>query len=79
MTNTQARRDASKKYLSEKVEDIKIRVPKENNSSNKDYFKNVADSFGLSLNQYAIEAMQFCADNKQFAKHIQNKSESDQQ
>nr|WP_297708870.1 hypothetical protein [uncultured Butyrivibrio sp.] len=75
MTNTQARREAAKKYLSEKVEDIKIRVPKEDTASNKEHFKSIADSYGLSLNQYAIEAMQFCSDNKQFAKHIQKGKE----
>ena len=70
MTNTQAQREASKKYLSNKVEDIKIRVPKEDESCNKDYFKSVAESYGLSLHQYAIEAMKYCAESKQFAKHL---------
>ena len=79
MTNTQARRDAAKKYLSEKVEDIKIRVTKDDAEGNKEYFKNVAKSYDLSLNQYAIEAMKYCADNKQFTKHLNNiKKQSEQ-
>jgi len=68
MTNTQARRNASSKYLSEKVDDIKIRVPKEDKKGNKDYFKAMADKYGMSLNQFAIESMKYCIDNKVFKK-----------
>ena len=51
--NTDARRKANKKYLSETVEDIKIRVPK----GRKEYYKDAAAVIGLSLNQFAITAM----------------------
>ncbi|MBE5836142.1 MAG: hypothetical protein E7309_16185 [Butyrivibrio sp.] len=61
-------KSAIKKYLSEKVEDIKIRVPKDDKKSNKDYFKTMADKYGMSLNQFAIESMKYCIDNKVFKK-----------
>lgn len=51
--NTDARRKANKKYLTENVEDIKIRVPK----GRKEYYKDAAASIGQSLNQFAINAM----------------------
>ena len=51
--NTDAHRRGNAKYLTEKVEDIKIRVPK----GRKAYYKSAADSAGQSLNQFAIDAM----------------------
>ena len=46
-------RKASEKYLKEKVEDIRIRVPK----GDKAKYKQAADDFELSLNQFVIDAM----------------------
>lgn len=46
-------KEYAKTYLKEKVEDIKIRVPK----GDKAKYKQAADDFGLSLNQFVIDAM----------------------
>ena len=51
--NTDARRRATAKYLTETVEEFKIRVPK----GRKDYYKDAAATVGLSLNQFAVQAM----------------------
>jgi len=51
--SSEAQRKAVAKYQSEKVEDIKIRVPK----GRKEYYKDAAASIGQSLNQFAINAM----------------------
>ena len=51
--SSEAQRKAVAKYQSEKVEDIKIRVPK----GRKEYYKDAAASVGLSLNNFAITAM----------------------
>lgn len=51
--NTDARRKATAKYQTEKVEDIKIRVPK----GRKEYYKLCADHADMSLNAFAIKAM----------------------
>ena len=51
--NTDAHRKGNAKYLSEKVEDIKIRVPK----GKKDYYKQAAEKSGQSLNQFAVASM----------------------
>lgn len=48
-----AQRRAVAKYHAEKVEDIKIRVPK----GHKAMYKAAAAIRGLSLNQFAIDAM----------------------
>lgn len=50
-TPSQAR--AAKKYLSESVEDIKIRVPK----GKKEMYKEAAANAGESLNAFIIHAM----------------------
>ncbi|MDD5939727.1 MAG: antitoxin [Lachnospiraceae bacterium] len=50
---TPAQRRANDKYHREKVEDIRIRVPK----GRKDYYKDAATAAGKSLNQFAIDAM----------------------
>ena len=60
--NTDARRKANKKYLSETVEDIKIRVPK----GRKAFYKSAADSAGLSLNQFTIDALDEKIDRDNF-------------
>ena len=52
-TYTEAQKRAIAKYHAEKVEDIKIRVPK----GRKEYYKSAADSAGQSLNQFIISAM----------------------
>lgn len=51
--NTDAHRRGNAKYLSETVEDIKIRVPK----GRKEYYKLCADHADMSLNAFAIKAM----------------------
>lgn len=51
--SSEAQRKAVAKYQAEKVEDIKIRVPK----GRKDYYKNAASSAGLSLNQFTVTAL----------------------
>ena len=52
-TYTEAQKKAIAKYQTEKVEDIKIRVPK----GKREYYKDAAASIGQSLNQFAINAM----------------------
>ena len=51
--NTDAHRKANNKYLTETVETIAIRVPK----GSKAIYKAEADKSGMSLNQFAIAAM----------------------
>ncbi len=51
--SSDAQRKAIAKYHAEKVEDIKIRVPK----GRKTYYKEQAEKVGKSLNQFAIDAM----------------------
>lgn len=46
-------RKASEKYLKEKVEDIRIRVPK----GHKATYAQAASDLGISLNQFVIDAM----------------------
>ena len=46
-------RKASEKYLKEKVEDIRIRVPK----GHKAKYAQAASDMGKSLNQFVIDAM----------------------
>ena len=46
-------RKASEKYLKEKVEDIRIRVPK----GDKAKYAQAASDLGISLNQFVIDAM----------------------
>ena len=53
--NTDARRKASQKYLHEKVEDIKIRVP----NGQKQIIKDYAESKGKSLNQFVTDAINY--------------------
>lgn len=50
---TDAQKRAEKKYRSEKVETIAVRVPK----GKKAYYKDKAESVGQSLNQFAIQSM----------------------
>ena len=51
--SSDAMRKAIAKYQAEKVEDIKVRVPK----GQKEYYKRASDLSGLSLNQFIINAM----------------------
>lgn len=51
--STDARRRAVAKYQKDSVDNIAVRVPK----GRKEYYKNAADSAGLSLNQFAITSM----------------------
>lgn len=51
--NTDARRRANAKYLSETVEDVRIRVPK----GQKAIIKAHADNQGESMNQFVIRAI----------------------
>ena len=53
--SSEAQRKAVAKYQSEKVEDIKIRVPK----GEKEYYKKEASNRDLSLNEFAIRAMKY--------------------
>lgn len=50
---TEARRKASKKYLTETVEDVRIRVPK----GQKFVIKSHAESQGESMNQFVTRAI----------------------
>lgn len=50
---TEARRKASKKYLTETVEDVRIRVPK----GQKSVIKSHAESQGESMNQFVTRAI----------------------
>ena len=51
---TPAQKKAAEKYLSEKVEDIRIRVPK----GSKQRYKDAASAAGKSLNQFAVDALE---------------------
>lgn len=51
---SEAQKKASKKYLSEKVEDIRFRVPR----GKKAYYKEAASANGQSLNQFIIDAIE---------------------
>lgn len=51
--SSEAQRKAVAKYQNEKVEDIKIHVPK----GRKDQYKTAAGNAGISLNQFVIAAM----------------------
>ena len=51
--NTEARKRATAKYHKETIETIAVRVPK----GKKDYYKSAAAAAGVSLNQFAIAAM----------------------
>ena len=59
MANTDARRRAARKYLSESVEEIRVRVPK----GAKDSYKEAAADRNLSLNQFAVKAMDHVIQN----------------
>ncbi len=51
--STDAMRKAIKKYQSEKVEDVRIRVPK----GRKEEIKRHAESMGESMNQFVIRSI----------------------
>jgi uncharacterized protein (DUF1778 family) len=50
---TEAQKKSAEKYLQEKVEDIRIRVPK----GQKDLIKAYAEAQGKSLNQFVVDAI----------------------
>lgn len=58
-TYNEAQKRASIKYLSEKTDDIRVRVPK----GKKDEYKAQAEAHGLSLNAYIIKLIE--ADKQQ--------------
>lgn len=64
--SSDAQRKAVAKYHAEKVEEIKIRVPKNNDNANKQYYKDAAARYDMSLNQFAIESMRYAIDNEVF-------------
>ena len=51
---TDAQKKASIKYIQEKTDDIRIRTPK----GTKERWKQVADTKGMSLTQFVIEAVE---------------------
>ena len=50
---SQAQNKATQKYIKEHLESIQLRVPK----GQKDRYRKAAAAAGISLNQFAIEAM----------------------
>lgn len=52
--NTPARRRANRKYLSESIEEIRVRVPK----GSREIYAQAAADRNLSLNKFAIKSMQ---------------------
>ena len=50
---TESQKKAANKYLAEKVEDIRIRVPK----GEKELIKTAAEQEGKSVNAYILEAV----------------------
>ena len=50
---TQVQNKATQKYIKQHLENIQLRVPK----GRKDYYKDAAAAAGLSLNQFAVSAM----------------------
>ena len=52
--STEAKRKGNAKYLKEKVEDIKIRVPK----GKREEYKAFAEKEGKSLNRYIIDLIE---------------------
>ena len=57
---TPAQAKAAKKYLTNTVEDIKIRVPK----GKKEYYKSIAKKSGESLNHLMIRAVDILIENE---------------
>lgn len=53
MAYSEAQKRANLKYLSEKVEVLKIHVPK----GRKDYYKDAAAAAGQSLTQFTVRAL----------------------
>lgn len=50
---TPAQKEATRKYMKEHLEEFKVRLPK----GRKDFYKQAASAAGMSLNQFAIAAM----------------------
>ena len=53
MPYSEAQKRASIKYMTEKTDDIRLRVPK----GTKDRYKKEADKMGISMTQYIITAV----------------------
>lgn len=64
---TPARKRANEKYRKEKIEMITVRIPK----GKRDYYLSAANALGLSLNQFAIDAM-----NEKIDREIDHRLES---
>ena len=54
MAYTEARKRSIIKYLDEKTDDIRLRVPK----GTKDHYKAAADRHGISMTKYVCEAVE---------------------
>ncbi len=50
---SESQKKATAKYMKAHLDDLKIRVPK----GRRDYYKNAAAAAGLSLNAFAVSAM----------------------
>ncbi len=51
---TEAQKNATRKYITEKLDEIKVRVPK----GKKEEYKAKAESKGLSLNAYIVSLIE---------------------
>lgn len=54
MAYTEAQKKASMKYLSEKTDDIRLRVPR----GTKERFKKAAEHYDLSMTQFVLAAVE---------------------
>lgn len=59
MAYTEAQKKASIKYISEKTDDIRLRVPK----GLKDKYKAEAEKHGMSMTQFIIDCVEKCINN----------------
>lgn len=50
--NSEAQKKAVMKYLNEKIEEIRVRVPK----GSKEKYKSASEKAGMSLNQFMIKS-----------------------
>lgn len=71
--SSEAQRKAVAKYQSEKVEDIKIRVKRED-KHNREYYKKKAQSLKYdSLNDFVVSLMDYAIKNKLSADIVKDK------
>lgn len=54
MAYTEAQKKAAIKYIAEKTDDIRLRVPK----GTKDKYKKIAESRGMSLTQFILSCIE---------------------